>query len=434
MNKLLTSLKSKFSIENILLLIFYVGIFSYLISIPAIYSPATNSFWHIGINRYPVYVLFIRTVHFLFANYYDLSLVAIQLLFGLLSVHIFFKNTSSILRLNLVFKGILLLILVFPFFSPLYTANNICSEGLSYPLYLLLISFSIDFIFREKTNRIYLLIAAYLFLILTRGQFSTLIPIILLLFILKHKKQVFKKTNLKFIILLVLIPFVANTLDSSYRQIVHGHFVTTPFSYVNAITLPLFISTKADTAIFKNKDHRAIFLKSYNRIDSLNLLSSKVVGNNKAKYKVFHDNFPYICNLNFYTQGADHYYMQHFKIFKSFVDIEVGAKEMFPILVKEHFKEWLSLYFTNVLHGFKSIFILIFFIGVWIYSGFASLKKFNLENGLLFMGSTLILTNGFLVAFVVHSILRYSFYNFAFVFIILIILYNKLTRKYETGI
>ncbi|MFT4669484.1 MAG: bacteriorhodopsin, partial [Ulvibacter sp.] len=43
-------------------------------------------------------------------------------------------------------------------------------------------------------------------------------------------------------------------------------------------------------------------------------------------------------------------------------------------------------------------------------------------------------TNGFLVAFVVHSILRYSFYNFAFVFIILIILYNKLTRKYETGI
>ncbi|MFT5238946.1 MAG: hypothetical protein ACI9M9_002563, partial [Flavobacteriaceae bacterium] len=83
MNKLLTSLKSKFSIENILLLIFYVGIFSYLISIPAIYSPATNSFWHIGINRYPVYVLFIRTVHFLFANYYDLSLVAIQLLFGL---------------------------------------------------------------------------------------------------------------------------------------------------------------------------------------------------------------------------------------------------------------------------------------------------------------------------------------------------------------
>lgn len=432
MNKLTTSLKSKFSKENSLLLIFYLGVFSYLISIPAIYSPATNSFWHIGINRYPVYVLFIRTVHFLFANYYDLSLVAIQLLFGLISVHVFFKNASSLLRLNLFTKAILLVILVFPFFSPLYTANNICSEGLSYPLYLLFISFGFDFLFRGQTKRIYLLLATYLFLILTRGQFSTLIPIVLLLFILKHRKQAFNKTNLKFIVLLVLIPFVANTLDSSYRKIVHGHFVTTPFSYTNAITLPLYISTKADTAIFKNKDHKAIFAKSYNRIDSLNLLSSKVIGDYKAKYMVYHNNFPTICNLNFYTQGADHYYMQHFKIFKSFVDIEVAAKEMFPLLVKEHFKEWLSLYLTNVIHGFNSIFVLIFFIGVWIYSGLASLNKWNLENGILLMGSTLILSNGFLVAFVVHSILRYSFYNFTFAFMILLILFNKLKKNYET--
>ena len=184
----------KLSVVDGIFILLSVAIFIYLISIPAIYSPATNSYWHVNINRYPVYVLFIRTVHLIFgSNYYDLAIVGIQLLFGLVSVHVFFKNVSSLLKLNIILKGVLFLLLVFPFFQPLYTANNICSEGLSYPLYLLLISFSIDFLFRSQNKRIYLLIPAYILLVLTRGQFSILIPILILLFLIKYKKDVFKK-------------------------------------------------------------------------------------------------------------------------------------------------------------------------------------------------------------------------------------------------
>ncbi|GAB5401387.1 MAG: hypothetical protein Aureis2KO_29720 [Aureisphaera sp.] len=206
--------------------------------------------------------------------------------------------------------------------------------------------------------------------------------------------------------------------------------MTTPFSYVNAITLPLYTSERKDTILFENEHHRAIFLMSYNRMDSLDLLSSKVLGTYKDKYMRFHNNFPKICNQNFYERGWNYYCNRHGEIFTSKVDIEVAAKQMMPLLVKEHFKEWSYLLVTNIVHGFKSIFVLLFFIGVFIYSGIKVLKKYTLENGILFFCSVLILINAFLVAFVAHTIIRYQFYFFPLALIIVFLLSKQLIQRY----
>lgn len=401
---------------------------------PAVYSPATNSYWHVDVNRYPVYILFIRTMDFLFGKeYYDISIVLFQSVFGLISTYIFSTNISKLLKLNPVLKSILLLILLFPFLYPeLYTANNICSEGLSYPFYLLLMSFTIDFLFRDQYKKIYLLIPTFILLVLTRGQFSIIIPAIILLFILKHRKTIKERKKLLCILALVLTPFVSNTLDSTYRKIVHGFFVTTPFSYINAITLPLYVSNEADANLFKDKDHKIIFTKSYNRIDSLGLLSSKVDGSYKDKYQLFHNNFPYICNLNFYLEGSYQYCIKHDDIVRSLVEAEVAAKDMFPKLLFANFKEWGALYFTNIFFGFKSIFIFLFFVIASIYGGWCTLKNFTLENAVLFFGALLIVTNAFLVAFVVHTIIRYQFYYHTFAFTTILIITKKIISAYET--
>jgi O-antigen ligase len=367
--------------------------------------------------------------------YYDISIVLFQSIFGLITAHLFFTNVCKLLKLNPVLKFILLAILLFPFLYPeLYTANNICSEGLSYPFYLLLMYFTIDFLFRDKYNRIYLLIPVYILLVLTRGQFSIVMPSLILLFILKHKNTIKERKKLLYIAALLLTPFIANTLDSTYRKIVHGFFITTPFSYTNAITLPLYASDEADANLFEDEDHKTIFVKSYSTIDSLGLLSSKVHGNYKDKYQVFHDNFPKICNLNFYTQGSYHYCIKHDDEIRSLVETEMAAKSMFPLLLFDNFKEWLPLYFTNIIFGFKSIFIFLFFLGACIYGGWCSFKKFTIENGLLFFGSLLIVTNAFLVAFVVHTIMRYQFYYYTFVFTTIFITLKKIISAYEARI
>ncbi|MCG2431941.1 hypothetical protein [Aequorivita xiaoshiensis] len=416
----------KVSKKDILWLLLYIGVFTYFVFQPPIYSPDTGSYWHLDVFRYPIYPLFLRGFEFIFGNNYWTAVVAFQLLFVLGSIQVFFKNISNLLKLNFVLELLLLAILLFPIFPPLLTANNLASEGLSYPLYLLLISFAIDFLFREKTKRIYFFSAVFIALALTRGQFVIIVPIIVFLLLLKHKKNIFRKSHLKYLLLLILLPIITSTLDAIYRKAVHKHFITTPFTFTNALTLPLYISEKKDSLLFENPAHTAIFLKTYKRIDSLGLLSSKVEGDYSQKYQVFHDNFPYICNQSFHNIGRE-YYKDENDPFKSAIDTEIAAKQMFPVLLKAHFKDYISLYFTSVMHGFYSVFIFIFFVIICIYSGLKCLKKFNLENGLLFFGSLLILSNALIVAVAVHTIMRYIFYNFAMAFIIIVLLSKKIT-------
>ncbi len=416
----------KFSKWDVLLFVIYFAVFGYFVFQSSIYSPDTGSYWHLDIVRYPVYVLFLRGFEFVFGENYGTWAVAFQLIFTLFSVHIFTKTFSRLLKFHFVLELILVAILLFPIFPPLLIANNLCSEGLSYPLYLLLVSFAIDFLFRNKTGSIYLFSATFILLALTRGQFAIVAPIVIFLFILKQKKEVFQRTNLKYLLLLIVLPLISNTLDSTYRKLVHNHFITAPFTFVNAITLPLYISEKKDSILFENKDQKTLFLKTYHRIDSLGLLSSKVEGDYKAKYQVFHDNFPYICNQSFHDIGKA-YFKDKNDPFQSSIDTEMAAKEMFPLLLKAHFKDWISIYYTSVMHGFFSVFIFIFFLLTCIYSGWKCLKKFTIENGVIFFSTLLILSNALIVAFAVHTIMRYVFYNFALAFIILILLSRKAT-------
>jgi O-antigen ligase len=429
LNYHLTPGAKKIPLFDILLFVIYGILFGYFILQPAIYSPDTNSYWHLDITRYPGYVLFLRTFKLIFADFFDYAVVGFQLIFALFSIHIFLKNFGNFLKLNVWLRIILLGILVFPLFPPLSTANNLCSEGLSYPLYLLLISLILDFLFRDKLKRIYLLMLVFVMLALTRGQFAVVMPIVILIFLLKYRKEAFQKKNLKYLLLLILIPFISNTIDSTYRKMVHGHFITTPYSYINAITLPLYLSSEADSALFENQDQKTLFLKTYKRIDSLDLLSSKVEGSDKDKYQLFHDNFPYICNQSFHNIGAKYFYEKHHDPFQNHIDTEHAAKKMFPILLSKHFKEWVSLYSISVFRGFGSVFVFIFYVVVCVLSGWKTLKKFTSENSLVFLASLLIISNALLVAVAVHTITRYTFYNFALGFIILIILSKKITSK-----
>jgi O-antigen ligase len=429
LNKYVSFGAKKLPLFDVILFVIYTILFGYFIAQPAIYSPDTNSYWHLDITRYPGYVIFLRTFEFIFGGFFDYAAVGFQLLLAFFSIHIFQRNVSRFFNLNPVLRIILLIILVYPLFPPLSTANNLCSEGLSYPLYLLLLSLILDFLFKDQLKKIYLLAVVFILLALTRGQFAVVIPIVIFMYLIKYRKRAFQKKNIKYLLILILIPFVNNILDSSYRKIVHGHFITTPYSYINAVTLPLYLSTEADSLLLKDPDQRAVFLKTYKRIDSLGLLSSKVLGTDKEKYQLFHDKFPYICNQSFHNIGAKYFFKIHGDPFQNHIDTEQAAKEMFPILLSKHFKEWISLYSISVFRGFGSVFVFLFFILICVVSGWKTLKSFTAENGFVFLSILLIISNAMLVAVAVHTITRYTFYNFALGFLILVILSKKITSK-----
>ena len=430
MVKLKYFLLNKKKISDVyLLIVIYFFLFVYFVLKPAIFSPDTYSYFHIAISRFPVYIIFLRVFNFVFGEFYGTAIVAFQLIFGFISIHLIYKNCVKLLKLNWLLKAILFIILVLPYFPPLSVGNNIASEGIAYPLYLLLISFILDFLFRNQQRKIYLLSLTLLILSLTRGQFIYIPLLIAILYFFKIKNNLFNKKHIINVIILLMLPFITKTIDSTFKKIVYGFYLPTQYSYVNAITLPLFVSKISDSIDIKDPDHREIFIMSYKRIDSLNLLSSKVGGTAKNKYKVFHDNFPLICNQNIHDQGKEYYLKIDSTPHMNAVLTERACKEMFPVLLKNNYKEWSLIYFTGMIHGYKSIFILLFIIFTSIYSALKLYNRFSLENGIILLASLLILSNSMIVALASHSIIRYLFYNYFLGFFIIIILIRKFTLK-----
>lgn len=419
----------KFSRLDILLFVIYLGLFGFFIFQHAIYSPDTNTYFRLHFYRFPGYGIFLRIFDLLFGSFFDFAVVAFQLAFGFVSIHLLSTNLKQFLKLGHVVYFLLLAILIFPYFPPLLVGNNLSSEGLSYPLYLLLITFALDFLFREKYSRIIHLSVVFVLLCLTRGQFIIVAPILAFIYILKERKRTVKKTRLYFLVVLLLLPFAAQGLDRTYHKLVHGFFVTTPFSYVNALTLPLYVSDSTDAEQLKTLAEKELFLNTYKAIDSMGLLSSKVSGGARAKYGVFHNNFPWICNRNFHVP-AMHYFEDKAKVVgENVILTEKAAKEMIPILVKNNFKEYISLYLEGIFHGFKGILVSVSVFLLLLYSLANTLKKWSVANGFLLMALLLIVSNAMIVAFASHSIMRYLFYNYFFAVLVGIVIFRKIFSR-----
>lgn len=419
----------KLNKSNFLILLIYFFLFLFFLSKPAIISPDTYSYYHVDISRFPGYIVFLRAFHSVFGDFYDSFIVAFQILFGFLASFIIFKNCIKLFQLNHYLQIVLFIILLVPYFHPLSIGNNVASEGLAYPLYLLFISFSLDFLFKNQQKKLYYLSFTLLLLSLTRGQFIFTSLIVLLVYVFKVKKGFISKKQWLNIVILFLLPLTIQFSDQLFKKLVYGFFIPTQYSYVNAITLPLFVSKISDSLDINNKDNRNLFIMSFHRIDSLGLLSSKVEGSYSNKYKVFHNNFPLICNQNIHDQGRDYFKKIDSRPHVNSILTESACKAIFPILIKNNFKEWFLIYFTGLIHGYKSIFIFLYVILLFLYGSSLIIRHYNIENGILVLASLLVLSNSLIVALASHSIIRYLFYNYFLGFIATIIFIRKITTK-----
>ena len=397
-----------------------------------IYSFDTYSYLRADITRFPGYILFIRSLELVFGTYFDRITVGVQLLIGLLAIWIVFKNTSKLFHLSWFSKTILLLILVYPYVPPLDVALNLSSEGLSYPLYLLMIHFMLNFLFKDKLKAWIPFSMAFLLLCLTRGQFIVVAPLLIFLTILKYRSSGQWRKIVPLLIAFLLLPLVIQLLDSSYRKVIHGFFKTTPYSYVNAITLPLYVSEKSDVDFIKTNDDKEIFLHSFRHIDSLGLTSSKAGEELQQKYLLFHNNFPKICNQNIHEYGLIYYKENGAVPPANAFAIEESCKQLFPILIKSNFKEWLSLVFAGIFYGFGSFIVFLIVIGMGLWALIKSWGKFTLKHGFILMTALLFLSNALVVAVASHSISRYLFYNYFLGALIIMILLKKNNPRYET--
>ncbi|MDO1501274.1 hypothetical protein Q2T40_14150 [Winogradskyella maritima] len=376
----------------------------------------TNSYLNAEISRFPGYVICINLFRFVFQSYFEYVLVAFQLILGFCAIRYALKTLGSVFNLNVGFKLALFVVLLSPYFQSIYVANNLTSEGLAFPFYIVFICSSLQFIFHERKNLLWLVATSFILLCLTRGQFIVCSLIIAFIYGLKHRKKILSKEKIMLLAVLLLLPLSVKLLDKTYRYLAYDQFVSTPYSYVNAVALPLFVSEKHDSDLFNNEDDKAIFKFAYARIDSLNLLSSKVKGQNMYtepyfRYMRFHNDFPLICNQNIHSGGVHYYIDKGFTPAESYIKTEQTSKNLMWPLIKSNFKEYATLYAVSIAYGIKSIplLIIIIILGIWAFS--KSIKEFTALNGLVMLTVLLVVSNATIVAVACHSISRYLFYN-----------------------
>lgn len=379
-------------------------------------------------NRYPGYILFLKLLKFAPESYFNIITVGIQSIIGLAGVHFFYTKLRTLFRFKWYIKSILLLVLVFPFFPPLLVANNLCSEALSYPLYLLSLGLTLDLLFKSHTRYFGLLLLTLIVLSLTRGQFIITPIVVGGIYLLKHLYSL-KLFHIRRLALLFLLPFVIKGLDMEYHKLKDGLFMATPFSYVNAVAAPFFISQESDKAILNDIEYVQLFSSCYTQLKSKGLLISEYRNLDiNEQYMIYHRNVPQICNQTIHITALDYYYKKALALDQSpkkasalsYLHAEQSYRAMFLPLLKQNFGAWSNLYVANLSHGFYSIVILFCIVLVCFYTGIQLAFKSKQNMLYPFMLSTFILANASIVAFASHSIMRYLFYNYSLILLLLI--------------
>jgi hypothetical protein len=417
------------------LLIVYALVFVYCLSNDAIYSYDTYDYLKAMPYRQLGYVIFVKSFSYIFGSYFDTAVVLFQTVFSLFAVHYFYTKASKLFALNTLLKLLLLAILIFPFFQPLSIVNNICSEGFSYGLYLLFVAVAVDILFNNKLNYLKYYVLLYVALVFMRGQFVFSTLVFGFTYLIIHRKQISNKKQLITLFVFMAIPLIPSLGERTYHQFKDGIFKSTPFGYVSASTAAFYVSDKSDISLIKAKDAKAIFKLCHQQLEAKNLLLDSK-DSNKESYSFFHEHLPEICNQTIHASGKAYFQSQDIPdpanpnpaVARAYFKIEAACKDLTFILIKVNFSKWLALYYANLSYGFYTPFFLFIIIFIMIFNFIKTLFSYQKYYAILFLFSSLILSNAMLIAFASHSIMRYLFYNYA-LFFLSIVGITKLIRR-----
>lgn len=391
----------------IYLVIFVLGLLKVL-NTGAIFYPDSYAFLDMQINRSPVYSLFLKLTTTVFGDYYEVPVLVLQYLFFAFAINYLLKSIKS--KINLSAVGILLIqfsILINGLYFYL-SVNRVLSEAIVFPLILIFIAEVFKLLSNKTLKNSYKLIVVFFVLLFTRGQFLAFLPLLILALVyVVYQSKNYKKG---FIVLCLTLatPFLSSLLEKTYNKIVIGEFKGYAMTYVHFITNPFYIANAEDKNLFSNSEEKAFFNRTYN------LMLDKKITRNQAiqtkyvdDYLFFENNFSKICNASIHQANMDYYGTQGYNYLEQQYKVDQITSSMFLPLLKANFKTWVRMVVKSFIKGFGGIQMCLALGLLLLYC-----IMFFKDNTMLFLGIaiTLKVLNGIIIAMVVHSIYRYTFY------------------------
>lgn len=394
-----------------------------------VYYPDSYAFLDMAMNHSPVYSIFLNILTGIFGSSFELPLIIIQYGVIIYATNFCINSIGKVFQINTFSFLFVLLILLAPCVYLHFLCNSILTEAFSYALFLIVFSFTFKMLVEEKLSYIYKTCLALFFLILTRGQFISFIPVLALvtLYILYRRKSFIK--NIKFLIILIALPFLTSFAEKLYNKVVFGYYVNNAMNYVHLITSPFYTSNQSDVNLFDDKNEKAYFELIYNSLKEERLTLNQNLSSKIDEYAFYHKNFSKICNKRIYKLGLEFYEKKGLNYYEQNIALNtLCAKMVFPLL-KKNYKSWFNVFFKNLKNAFGSLKQMLLFLFLFVYSLIFLIKSNKSMYKFIVLATLLMFANNTLVALVIHSIKRYIFYFDWVIFAIVILLLNEFLNK-----
>lgn len=383
--------------------------FIFFIKTGPIYYPDSDGYLNMWLIRSIGYTLFIAFFKLVFGENYIPFLLFAQFLLCISSCLYLTKCIQKTIQLN---KWLLLVIfgfLIVPIVYEINVSNSILSESLAYPLYLFIVgNLLLIFVNNQIKNYYFLFLLTYL-LILVRGQFLFIVPVLIIgILILAFKNGFTKKSGL-LILLAFLIPILAITTDVIFHKIAHNKAIETPWTGIQMATLPFFVADKNDVVLFDSKVEQDYFNHIYKKIQDKKIALNQLHPEQDPTDFYF-TNYTTICNKTLNDDGLLFFDSKLSTDEKIIQNEKITAAIAIPLL-KDNFKKWFGIYIQNVSKGFGSSKMMLLYAIIFCLSLFVFIKKEKRISLFIVMPLLLLFGNVFLVALVEPVLSRYTFYN-----------------------
>lgn len=416
--------------HKVLSIIIYLVLGVFTLAKGALYSPDSYSFLAMDFHRSVGYNSFLKVVTSIFGDSFEIPLILLQLALLIGATFYLLRVIKKLFDIHFIWLLVLQLLIIAPAFYLHYVVNNIFSEALAYPLFLIFTGFTLKGFVINSTKHYFYAIVALFILLLVRGQFIAMVPVLLILVTIQGIQDKFNRTNVILIGILILMPFISGITEKTYNMAVHGHFERTPFSNVSLIAPAFYVANENNYELFKSEEERAFFKDVFATLDSLDLTKTKVQESGSESYLVFHANYSKVCNLSIHETGTVYFEKQGLDKNQQLIAVNDLCGKMVSPLIKENFKDWLTLYIANLKNAFGSGKQLLLFLMLLVASlVFIFKQKENAIAKFIFALVLVVFANMTIVPLAVHSLKRYLFYSDWVLFAILIVLMSELFTK-----
>jgi hypothetical protein len=210
--------------HKVLSIFIYLVLGVFTLAKGALYSPDSYSFLAMDFHRSIGYNSFLKVVTSIFGDSFESPLLILQLAMLIGATSYLIRVIKKLFDLHFIWLLVLQLLLIAPAFYLHYVVNSIFSEALAYPLFLIFTGFALKGFISNSSKHYFYAILTLFVLLLVRGQFIAMIPVLLVLIAIQGIQSKFNKTILILIGILILMPFISGVTEKIYNKAVHGHF------------------------------------------------------------------------------------------------------------------------------------------------------------------------------------------------------------------